>query len=319
MIKVFKPEIFQGTLTKKKYFEGWYFKQVSADQNQVYAFIPGISLSENDSHCFIQVINGISGETHYVSYSLDHFKWEKKRLYISIGASIFCKDYIKLDIEKGDLKIKGTLHFDGITPYPVSFMAPGIMGWYSFVPFMECYHGVVSVNHSIKGELIINNTKIDFNKGKGYIEKDWGTSFPSCWIWLQSNSFETSETSIFVSIAKIPWLGTFFMGFIAFVYFKGQFFQFSTYNGSILKKVHFQENILQIHFENKNYKLSVQAQIKNSGTLIAPTRGTMNRRIKESIDSSVIVSLYSKKGVVIFEESSSRAGLEIIEEIFNYF
>ncbi|PKP09929.1 MAG: hypothetical protein CVU09_09890 [Bacteroidetes bacterium HGW-Bacteroidetes-4] len=319
MIKLLKPEIFQGSLRKKKYFEGWYFKQVSADLNQVYAFIPGISLSENDPHSFIQVINGISGETHYVSYPLNQFKWEKKKLHIQVGTSVFCKDYIKLDIANADLTVKGTLHFDGITPYPASIMNPGIMGWYSFVPFMECYHGVVSVNHRLKGELTINNAQIDFNNGKGYIEKDWGTSFPSCWIWLQSNSFKNSEASLFVSVAKIPWLGKFFMGFIAFLYFNGQFFRFSTYNGSKIDKLLFHDDILQIHLAYKNYRLSVQARIKNAGTLIAPSRGSMNRRIKESIDSTVTVKLSTKKGLVVFEESSSRAGLEIIEELFRYF
>ena len=27
----------------------------------------------------------------------------------------------------------------------------GIMGWYRFVPFMQCYHGVVSLNHKLNG------------------------------------------------------------------------------------------------------------------------------------------------------------------------
>jgi hypothetical protein len=52
------------------------------------------------------------------------------------------------------------------------------MGWYSFIPFMECKHGIVSANHKIKGKITVNNQIIDFDEGQGYIEKDWGTSFP---------------------------------------------------------------------------------------------------------------------------------------------
>ena len=63
------------------------------------------------------------------------------------------------------------------------------MGWYSFVPFMECNHGIVSVNHDLYGEISVNGNVIDFNNGKGYIEKDWGVSFPEAWIWIQSNNF----------------------------------------------------------------------------------------------------------------------------------
>ena len=48
-----------------------------------------------------------------------------------------------------------------------------IMGWYYKLPFMECYHGVVSLNHDLKGSLNLNNIHYHFDDGKGYIEKDW--------------------------------------------------------------------------------------------------------------------------------------------------
>ena len=35
------------------------------------------------------------------------------------------------------------------------------MGWYSFVPHMECKHGIVSVNHDLKGNININGKSID--------------------------------------------------------------------------------------------------------------------------------------------------------------
>ena len=43
---------------------------------------------------------------------------------------------------------------------------------------MECYHGIVSMDHTVNGLIEINNEKIDFSEGRGYIEKDWGRSFP---------------------------------------------------------------------------------------------------------------------------------------------
>jgi hypothetical protein len=67
-LKIYKPEIFQGNLKKIYYFEGYYFKHVSRDLENVYSFIPGISLSGRDKHAFIQAINGISGETEYITY-----------------------------------------------------------------------------------------------------------------------------------------------------------------------------------------------------------------------------------------------------------
>jgi tocopherol cyclase len=44
------PAIFQGNLGKKRYFEGWYFKQSNLEGNVVLSIIPGVSLAEEDRH-----------------------------------------------------------------------------------------------------------------------------------------------------------------------------------------------------------------------------------------------------------------------------
>ena len=63
------------------------------------------------------------------------------------------------------------------------------MGPYTFAPFMECYHGVLSFDHTIAGSLAVDGQELDFTGGHGYIEKDWGQAFPKAWIWTQSNHF----------------------------------------------------------------------------------------------------------------------------------
>jgi len=317
-VKILKPEVFQGSLKRKNYFEGWYFKNVSFHQDEVYAFIPGISLSKNDSHAFIQIINGITGDTSYITYPAESFQWKKDRLHVKIGNSVFSENFIHLNIDEPNIKIKGQLTYSDLSKFPSSLFSPGIMSWYSFIPFMECYHGIVSANHSIEGKLEVNSKQVNFDDGKGYLEKDWGTSFPECWIWLQSNSFTKKDSSLFVSIAKIPWIGKFFIGFIAFIYLDGQFITFASYNHSALKKVKPEGNQLHIILENRLYTLKIWANTKNSGELIAPHNGTMTRRIKESIDSEVHYELINKKTKEVVKDASSRAGLEIIEEIFNY-
>ena len=52
------------------------------------------------------------------------------------------------------------------------------MGWYGYLPTMECFHGILSIDHKLKGALSIDDKKISFNNGRGYIEKDWGRNFP---------------------------------------------------------------------------------------------------------------------------------------------
>jgi len=315
-MRVFNPEVFQGKLSNKHYFEGWYFKHVSKNMDHVYSFIPGISLNPENPHAFIQVINGLTGKTQYIEYPLSSFSFSKKHFKVSVGDSVFTADSILLNINSPLLKISGRLSYSGSIKYPASLLSPGIMGWYSFVPFMECKHGVVSVSHRIDGSLSVNSENLDFSGGKGYIEKDWGKSFPESWIWFQSNNFANSDACIMMSIAKIPWLGSFFTGFLGFLYFKGIFYPFSTYHKSKITALSFADEILTIGFKSKKYKLEITAALKNSGILMAPKSGEMNRRIKDSIDSELEVVLSDLAGKVIYQDKAARAGLEVIEGIF---
>ncbi len=315
-MNVFKPEVFQGDMSYKHYFEGWYFKHVSKNMNNVYSFIPGISLNPQNPHAFIQVINGLTGSTQYIEYPVSYFKYSKSNFKIQIGASVFTADNMLLDINSPLIKVNGRLGYSGSVKYPTSVLSPGIMGWYSFVPFMECKHGVVSVLHRIDGSLSVDGEQIDFSGGNGYIEKDWGKSFPESWLWLQSNNFTNSDACIMISIAKIPWLGSFFTGFLGFLYNKGIFYPFSTYNKSEISELYRDDSMLTIGFKSKKYQLKIGATLRSEGILRAPKSGEMIRHIKESIDSELVVTLLDLNGNEIFRDKASRAGLEVIEGIF---
>lgn len=318
-MKVFKPIVFQGNLQKKKYFEGWYFKHVSSNLENVFSFIPGIALTKNDKHAFIQVIDGISGKTWNITYPISGFEFSKDKFEVRVGDSSFSSTGIILNIDTEDLNINGEIQFYDLVNYPTSLISPGIMGWYSFVPFMECKHGIGSVHHNLNGSLSINSKKIDFNEGVGYIEKDWGTSFPESWIWLHCNTLKKAGNSFTFSVAKIPWLGSFFIGHICFLYCNKKFYLFATYNGSKITRISFKAPILEIEVSNKTHLLKVKAVQKRSGELKAPVTGEMNRMIKESVDSTIEIELKDKSGKVIYSDKGSRAGLEIIEKILGYF
>jgi hypothetical protein len=318
-MKVYNPVIFQGNLSKKKYFEGWYFKHVSASRDHVFSFIPGVALTKTDKHAFIQVIDGISGKTWNVKYPLLEFSFSRNKFQVQVGKSGFSEKGMELDIDTPDLKVKGKISYGNFVKYPSSVFSPGIMGWYSFVPMMECKHGVGSVLHGLKGSLSINNAEINFSEGTGYIEKDWGTSFPESWIWLHCNTFNTKKASFTFSVAKIPWLGSFFIGHICFLYFDGKFHLFATYNGSKITKLSFHAPVLEIELKNKTHTLKVKAVQNRSGDLKAPVIGEMNRIIKESVDSEIEIELFDNQNILVFTEKGSRAGLEIIEKILSYF
>ena len=83
--KIWNPDWFQGNLKKKNYFEGWYFKLVNPYNTAAWAVIPGISLGSNEkeSSPFIQLINGKTGDSHFIRYKHEDFVFSRKRFEIS--------------------------------------------------------------------------------------------------------------------------------------------------------------------------------------------------------------------------------------------
>jgi tocopherol cyclase len=316
-IKKTKPSVFQGNLNKKRYFEGWYFKLVSEGGERIYSIIPGISLSD-ERYSFIQVIEGKSGKTDYTQFHLDDFRSARDKFEIRIGDNIFSQYKLNMNYSGENFDIRGEVAFEDSVPWKGSLLYPGIMGWYGWAPFMECYHGVVSLDHRLNGGLLINRENVDFTSGRGYIEKDWGKSFPECWVWAQANCFKEPGISFMFSVAKIPWLGRFFIGHVGFILYKGKIYKFATWNGSSLSIHKSNDNQLLVSLSGKEHLLEVTISSFVSGNLKAPVFGAMERYIKESVDATLTVRLSTLSGDEIYSGISANAGLEAVGDIFRY-
>jgi len=312
----FNPEQFQGWGKTKKYFEGWYFKVVNADETKAFAFIPGIAMDEaGNKKAFIQVLDGKKKTAAYHQFDASLFNPTPGKFLVDIGENSFSENEIKLNLKN----VVGQLNFSGNIPWPKPFYSPGIMGPYAFAPFMECYHGIVSMDHVVYGELDIEGEKINFNNGRGYIEKDWGRSFPSAYFWLQTNHFSQPGISLKASVAKIPWIRNSFVGFIAGIWLQDRLLRFTTYNRSVLRKSFADKEKVEIVIENKNYRLEILAHRDQATSLASPILGLMDGRIEESMTSKTEVQLFDKKSKqIILNDIGRNTGLEVagkIEEI----
>lgn len=316
--RLFRPPVFQGKGYPKNYFEGWYYKHVNIDGSQIWSIIFGISYSD-DPHSFVQIIEGKTAMSDYIRFDKDEFSFEKKRLFVSIGKNVMTQNYIELDISGKVFSLKGRLDYTAITSFPQRLLSPGIMGWYSFVPFMECYHGIVSMNHTLNGRLNINSATIDFTGGKGYIEKDWGRSMPSDWIWIQCNHFEHSpDVSFMISVARIPWLRGFFPGFLSFLHVGGRVYRFATYTHAKIDQLEIEREYVSLKLSNREHLLELQVKRNISGHLKAPVKGKMVRKITESLDAVLNLKLTSVSNEILFEGEGQHAGLEIVGDISKY-
>lgn len=302
--------MYHGHTQSAPFFEGWYYKLISADESQRWAIIPGIFLGEN-GHAFVQVLNGSTIQARYFRFPGDQFQASKEKFQIQVGESFFNQHEISINID-GDLgQVSGSLQFEGTTPWPVSLLSPGIMGWYAWVPRMECYHGVLSLDHRIHGQLLIDGNEIDFSNGRSYIEKDWGATFPKAYVWFQGNHFETGGSSLTASVAIIPWLRNAFRGFIIGFWHQNSLHRFATYNGAKIENLSVDDDQVFWVVRNRTHRLEMTATRTKGGLLHEPTHIEMVQRVEESMTSTLEVRCSLLKGKTIFHEKSRVAALEV--------
>jgi len=145
----------------RKYFEGWYFKHQKEQETL------SIIVGRADDGAFIQVIT--QEDSYRVRYPISAYHKEE---ILRLDDSWFGKNHIHLSVHRKELELTGDLHYDNLTP-----ICGNIMGPFRFLP-MQCRHEVISMNHTLRGSIILNGRELDFTGGKGYIEGDAGCSFP---------------------------------------------------------------------------------------------------------------------------------------------
>jgi len=314
--KIQNPEIFQGNKQKKSYFEGWYFKMVDDEGSNIYAIIPGIALDrkKGTSHSFIQFFDGKKGEYVYFSYHVDAFQASEDKFKVRIENNYFSPTSIHLDIEQDGYNIKGDLRLSNLVPLKKTLLSPGIMGILSYLP-MQTKHGIVSMAHNVCGKLSVNNRVTIFREGsKGYIEKDWGSSFPSAWIWMHSNHFLEPQLSVTFSVAIIPFLGFKFKGFFCVIWYKNTFYKFTTYNQAKLRKIDVNGNKVYIVGDNREFRFEIKAIQADVTDMKAPSLGEMRAHCFESMKSRIHLRLVERRSkTLIFDDIGKYAGLEIMD------
>jgi hypothetical protein len=318
MNKANQPEIYQGFNKTQAYFEGWYFKLVSPDQKISIALIPGISLAKNDPHAFVQVFVVHHGDKPtlknvYIRYGVKEFVPAKDRFYVAVGMNQFSLQHLHLDLKQENFHLKGDLQIINPTPLNQGFLNPSIMGPFAYLPKMECYHGVLSLLHTFKGKLELNGSVIDFTGGKGYLEKDWGSSFPSAYVWMQGNHFPEKNTSFFFSYANIPYLGLRFQGLIAHLYLEGKHYRFATYNGGRVASELIGKNQVEYVLKRGAYRLRIVGSVEDVVNLPSPKFGKMDHTIKEGLSGQILIWLMKDK-TIVYQGQTSLAGIEIMKK-----
>ena len=333
---------------------------VENDTSFSMAVVPGIFYSDasvsNESHAFIFVtLNG--QQQHYYRFNVDQFTYAaaNEDYYIQVGNNRFTKHGVSLDLypqsnDDADLILRGNLTFTNPSPWPVSFFKLGAMGPVGWMPGLECTHGILSFDHELSGNLSLatsvtstrssssstsdattssystSSLEISMDGGRGYTEKDFGRSFPSLWVWIQTNSFRNNPgTSLFVSLARIPapFFGLEFPGFTAAIWHSGELIPFATWSGAAFDDIRISKEEVYIAMRssrrrgrrsNNTYRVEISVDRRNvpEVLLYAPVNFTkMEPFVWEALRATVHLRLIDDNGNVIIDDMGDYAGLEV--------
>ena len=123
-----------------------------ADESHKVAIIPGVILGQ-DTHAFVQVLDGTDGTTAYLKFPSTDSRADDWRFAIEIGENRFDDRHLHFALYAPQCQLAGEIHLGPLNPWPVTVSSPGVMGWYAWVPGMECYQGVLSFSHTLEGTL----------------------------------------------------------------------------------------------------------------------------------------------------------------------
>lgn len=164
---------------KKGFFEGWYFKMQKGEHTL--AAIPGYHRdADGQEGAFLQLI--IDQKSYYFPYPIQKFSFLQNPYEIIIDKCIFTKRSASFFLHEKGLCLKGDVGFGPLSEIDSSRFCPDIMGPFSYLPFLQCRHGILSMGHTVTGSLSVNGEIIDFTGGTGYLEMDSGDSFPDAWL-----------------------------------------------------------------------------------------------------------------------------------------
>ncbi len=307
------PDLYHGRLGKN-FFEGWYFKLVDRDMEHAFAFIPGVFFSPDPEHdhAFIQIVDGIKKTYRYERYPSKKFSASQDIFSVDIAGSSFGRSGISFNPDGNAGNINGELEFSNHLAWPDSILNPGSMGFYNYILKMQCYSQVCAMDFDLNGSLEVNGQIVDFNGGKGYIEKNWGSAFPYSWIWIQCNHFQKERVSLSCSLGHIPFLISSFRGFLVGLYIGGSFYEFTTMNRSTAEVIQKGTDIT-MHLKNRHCSLTIDCETSSEDFILlnGPRGDQMVPLVYENLQGLVHITLKENAGGrTIFSDSGRCAGVE---------
>ena len=312
---------------KRNYFEGWYFREQTEDLT--IAFVPTLHYDEEGRMTgSLQVI--LPEKSWFFAYDHPVNMNLPDSLFVVLGKNVFTEACIHLDIDEPGLRIKGDIYFDREPGAKLHVMGP--LGLPLVSRLLPCAHKIWATEQELSGELEIlaggapletkprkgtgdcadvahrgNGKVFSFNDGKGYMEADYGKTFPKTYFWTHCNWFDEKNLRIACAGVELSFAGYrgAFLGCFACIDQDGYKVKLATYLGARVE--HFSADGFRIR--QGKYVFEGWKMEGKPVKLQSPRDGAMGEKTDEYLTCTVRYKL-SRGGEVIFDEISQRAAYE---------
>ena len=291
------------------YFERWGFNFI--DEKQQHNIWVRWSLQKTKTHqyakseIYTDVMQKIS-----VNYPVEEYSYSPNNNIVKLGTNVFTKDYIELDIKNDLVQLQGTLEFKNKITLPSDFGKKSVMGPFNKVPFISIYYDIVSLSANLEGTLTYNKEAINFNRGKGFIEKAKGSKWPNIWVFSKCNHFrKDSKASIMLGIARMEVAFNYCTGFALAICANNRKYLLTSYNGAHVVKFYKDKNNIHLIVAYKNILVELNILGKENNPLARSDYHGI-KDIYESMNGVLELKI-SMQGQVIWSDEGQSASLEI--------
>jgi Tocopherol cyclase len=166
-------------------------------------------------------------------------------------------------------------------------------------------HGIATA-----GSIVYRGRSWDLAGSMLYCEKNWGSSFPKKWWWLQANQFSDIPDLTLTAVGARRMIGQFYeetIGMIA-VHLDGEMYEFSNWSCVDLSWAVEKWGRWQTRASTRTgYIISVDAETKDEGCLVlGPSLGGMIPNVRDASYGTVFVSLSAPDGQIILDRATCR-------------
>ena len=222
---------YHWTGNSHRFFEGWYYRLTLPDA----------------AFAFMYAIDDPTGKTRYSGGSMQVLGVDDQHLWRTLpDCSGFYASGDRLNLSHWQSNGEGYAASDSfnrgrisspkddlictwdyeITPICVATQAT--MGWLSYLSVFSPGWQILMPHGLAAGHLSWGDRHYRFTHAPVYMEKNWGTAFPSQWFWLQANSFNSAHghLSLVAAGGKRQTLGISSDVAMVAVYFDGEVYSF---------------------------------------------------------------------------------------------